>query len=118
MATNPEGPGVLREESDTLSPLPDYHRQGLLAVAVLGILSFVSSSGLLLYLSYKLAKWRLQPPTTSGQQQEEQIGSNDLSLGLAQKNFGNVPPKPTVSEDDARQQQRQVKRGARISSSF
>lgn len=134
MATNLDGLGTLRPESGTLSPLPDYHRRGLLAVTILGILSFVTSTGLFLYIAYKFAKWRFQPSMTPGQQEQENSTSNDLSLGLAQKNFGNGPPKPTASEDvrelqlqlqhhhqqqqqleqeqQQQQQQRSVKKGA------
>lgn len=133
MATNLDGLGTLRPESGTLSPLPDYHRRGLLAVTILGILSFVTSTGLFLYIAYKFAKWRFQPLMTPGQQEQENSTSNDLSLGLAQKNFGNGPPKPTASEDvrelqlqlqhhhqqqqqleqeQQQQQQRSVKKGA------
>lgn len=112
MATDPEGFPHLQPESDTLSPLPEFHRHGLIAIAVLGVLSFVSSGSLLLYLSYKLAKWRLQPPAMSVHEEEEQAASNDLSLGLAQKNFGNGQSEPAKGEDGRkiRQQQPQPQR--------
>lgn len=120
MATEPDGHVSLSPDSGTLSPLPDFHRQGLLAVSILGILSFVSSSSLLLYISYKLVRWRLQPLSVTRRPEEEHAVSNDLSLGLAQKNFGNGPPKLRASDDVGdeqgqqlqRQQQAQVKKGA------
>jgi hypothetical protein len=41
----------------TLNPLPPVLQHGLLAVSILGLLSFFSSSALFLYLSYKLLTW-------------------------------------------------------------
>lgn len=45
-------------DATTLDPLPRVLKRGLIAVSFLGFLSFVSSSALLFYLTYKLIKWR------------------------------------------------------------
>lgn len=96
---------TLSAESGTLSPLPDFHRKGLTAIAVLGALSFFSCGVLLLYLSYKLARWRLQSPTATGRRAEEEqaAATHDLSLGLAQKNFGRGQPRLAGSREDVGQ---------------
>ena len=112
MDTAPEGGVSLLPESDTLSPLPGFHRKGLVAITVLGVLSFISCGALLLYLSYKLARWRLQTPTAAGTRgEEEQTVTHDLSLGLAQKNFGHGQPRLAASREDVagtlREQQQQ-----------
>ncbi|OTB07485.1 hypothetical protein M426DRAFT_8491 [Hypoxylon sp. CI-4A] len=78
--------GPLNPISSTLSPLPSGHRHGLIAVAVCGMISFVSASTLFLYLSYKLITWHLRNPKT--EQDDHQTPANDLSLGLAQRNYG------------------------------
>ncbi|KAK5628654.1 hypothetical protein RRF57_004369 [Xylaria bambusicola] len=43
----------------TLSPLPLVVRMGSIAISVFALASFISVSGLLLYLTYKLIAWRL-----------------------------------------------------------
>ncbi|RYP29026.1 hypothetical protein DL767_006952 [Monosporascus sp. MG133] len=98
MAANTEGFGQLRPESDTLSSLPDYHRKGLIAISVLGTMSFISSGALFLYLTVKLGRWYLQAPSAQEQPEEDHAASNDLTLGLAQKNFGRGQPKLTGGE--------------------
>jgi hypothetical protein len=52
---------MLHVESGTLSPLPGFLHRGLVAVATLGLLSFVCSSFLFLYLTYRLVSWRQKP---------------------------------------------------------
>lgn len=52
---------MLDVDSGTLSPLPGYLHRGLLAVATLGLLSFVCSSVLFLYLTFRLVSWRRKP---------------------------------------------------------
>ncbi|KAI0842717.1 G protein-coupled glucose receptor regulating Gpa2-domain-containing protein [Hypoxylon sp. FL0890] len=80
--------GPLDPNSDTLSPLPNGHRNGLIAVAVCSMVSFVSTSTLFLYLTYKLVTWHLQAP--KGEDNNQETPANDLSLGLAQRNFALV----------------------------
>ncbi|KAI1454289.1 G protein-coupled glucose receptor regulating Gpa2-domain-containing protein [Annulohypoxylon moriforme] len=97
--------GPLNPSSDTLSPLPNSHRNGLIAVAVCGIISLVSTSGLFLYLTYKLITWRLR--TSEAKDDGHQTPANDLSLGLAQRNFGmSKRDIPKGSEVDVRQRRR------------
>ncbi|KAI2465770.1 G protein-coupled glucose receptor regulating Gpa2-domain-containing protein [Annulohypoxylon bovei var. microspora] len=93
--------GPLDPVSDTLSPLPSSHRDGLIAVAVCGIVSLVSTSALFLYLTYKLITWRLRSP--EAEDDGHPTPANDLSLGLAQRNFGmSKKGLPRESEGDAR----------------
>ncbi|RYP65617.1 hypothetical protein DL771_008225 [Monosporascus sp. 5C6A] len=109
MAANTEGFGQLLPDSDTLSPLPDFHRKGLIAISVLGTMSFVSSGTLFLYLAVRLGRWYLQAPSAQEQPEEDHATSNDLSLGLAQKNFGRGQPNLTGGEGpgDVQQQNRE-----------
>ncbi|KAM7190005.1 G protein-coupled glucose receptor regulating Gpa2 domain containing protein [Rhypophila sp. PSN 637] len=71
-------------ESDDLTPLPDAHRQGLIAVSVLASLSFGSSLVVLLYLTYKLTRWHF---TTRWRPRNSAVEPVDLSLGLAERHF-------------------------------
>ncbi|KAK0641648.1 G protein-coupled glucose receptor regulating Gpa2-domain-containing protein [Cercophora newfieldiana] len=48
------------EESTSLTPIPDAHRRGLVAVAALAGLSFVTSTLALLYLTFKLVRWHIK----------------------------------------------------------
>jgi hypothetical protein len=52
--------------SRTLSPLPDVLSHGLIAVSTFGLLSFVCSTSLFLYLTFRLISWRresvVKPP--------------------------------------------------------
>ncbi|KAH6647041.1 hypothetical protein BKA67DRAFT_684555 [Truncatella angustata] len=55
--------GKLARDSDTLSPLPNSYRTGLIAVGTAALISFISTTTLFLFLSYKLvagntARWR------------------------------------------------------------
>ncbi|KAI1134043.1 G protein-coupled glucose receptor regulating Gpa2-domain-containing protein [Hypoxylon sp. FL0543] len=91
----PDDYGPLDSSSDTLSPLPNGHRNGLIAVAVCGMVSFISTSTLFLYLTYKLVTWHLRTP--KGEDDRQQTPANDLSLGLAQRNFG--PAKKGIPQE-------------------
>jgi hypothetical protein len=51
---------MLDEESSTLSPLPDVLSHGLVAVSTFGLLSFVCSASLFIYLTYRIISWRLK----------------------------------------------------------
>ncbi|KAL3956634.1 hypothetical protein ACCO45_009480 [Purpureocillium lilacinum] len=50
--------GALKPDGRTLTPLHSSLRQGLIAITVLALISFVASATLFLYLSYKLILWR------------------------------------------------------------
>ncbi|KAI2619446.1 G protein-coupled glucose receptor regulating Gpa2-domain-containing protein [Hypomontagnella submonticulosa] len=99
--------GPLPPESDTLSPLPDGHRNGLIAVAVCGMISFVSTSTLFLYLTYKLITWHLRTPKSEDDNQH--TPANDLSLGLAQRNYG--LSKKAIPQHEGETQRQQQTRG-------
>lgn len=47
-------------ENDSISPLPDNYRHGLISIAVFALLSFVLTSGLFLYLAFKLLNWHIR----------------------------------------------------------
>lgn len=48
----------LDPEASTLSPLPGVLSHGLVAVSILALLSFLCSTSLFTYLTYKLLSWR------------------------------------------------------------
>jgi hypothetical protein len=54
----------LNEASRTLSPLPGVLSRGLVAVATFGFLSFIFSTSLFLWLSFRIIKWRFKTPST------------------------------------------------------
>ena len=56
-------------DASTLDPLPPVLKHGLVAVSLLGFLSFVSSSSLLFYLTRKLVTWRLRGQASKGYNQ-------------------------------------------------
>lgn len=77
----------------TLAPLPEYHRRGLTVLTAFSILSFISTSCLWLFITYKLVsfRWhkfrqRRQHKGKKGQDQEQiEIRDPDFSLGLDQR---------------------------------
>ncbi|KAI1799880.1 G protein-coupled glucose receptor regulating Gpa2-domain-containing protein [Daldinia bambusicola] len=97
----------LAPASDTLSPLPTGHRNGLIAVAVCGMVSFVSTTTLVLFLTYKLVTWHLRTPKRI--YDNHQTAANDLSLGLAQRNYG--MSKKAIPEVDNEERRRRQKAG-------
>ncbi|KAK3905661.1 hypothetical protein C8A05DRAFT_41400 [Staphylotrichum tortipilum] len=82
----------LDDVSGDLSPLPAEHRRGLTGVAIFAALSFVSSTAVLLYLTWKLARWHVKNwKTRKGPMAR---GSPpDLALGLAERHFTGLEPK-------------------------
>ncbi|KAF7563477.1 hypothetical protein G7046_g601 [Stylonectria norvegica] len=56
-------------KSDSISPLPDNLRTGLIIISVFAIISFISTSSLFIYLTYRLA---VRPP------KKEESPSNDV----------------------------------------
>ncbi|ETS88279.1 hypothetical protein PFICI_02107 [Pestalotiopsis fici W106-1] len=78
---------LLATSSDTLSPLPSSHRDGLIAVTVFGFLSFIATTTLFIYLTFKLIRWHLQKPAARIQTERPQVQTTDLSLGLSQSHF-------------------------------
>lgn len=53
----------------SLSPLPPVLRHGLTAVSFFGYLSFISSTVLFIFLSYKLISWRIRGQARKGYNQ-------------------------------------------------
>jgi hypothetical protein len=76
-----DGYAELAPQSDSLESLPDSHRNGLIAVAVLGMLSFLLSSALFLHLTYRLVAWHLSKPQQA-QQQQRREDDHDLDTVL------------------------------------
>lgn len=54
---------ALDEYSDTLTPLPPVLSKGLIAVAVCGSVSLISTFSLIAYLTYRVVSWRLKGNT-------------------------------------------------------
>lgn len=54
---------------DTLSPLPPILHRGLTAVSFFGYLSFVCSTTLFVFLTYKLISWRIRGQARKGYNQ-------------------------------------------------
>lgn len=73
----------LGPESGVLSPLPDTLHRGLTAVSVLACLSFFACGVTLIYLTYKLLRWRVNQRSDTSQEP-----TTDLSLGLESRHFG------------------------------
>jgi hypothetical protein len=76
-----EGYAELAPQSDTLDELPGSHRNGLIAVAFFGMLSFVLSSTLFLHLTYRLVRWHFNKRRLA-QQQRDQHNDHDLDVVL------------------------------------
>jgi hypothetical protein len=93
MAGNAHSP--LDDVSGDLSPLPIVHRRGLIGIAVLSALSFVSCSAVLLHLTVKLTRWCLGSWKQSRNAAAGPASPTvDLALGLAERHFvgDNVKP--------------------------
>ncbi|KAI0126195.1 hypothetical protein BJ170DRAFT_463398 [Xylariales sp. AK1849] len=73
------GYAKLDPASDTLSPLPEFHRTGLVAVGSAALISLISTTVLFAFLTYKLVKWKLNRCHQDGGQRDE---ANDVSLSL------------------------------------
>ncbi|OAA65614.1 Glucose receptor Git3 [Niveomyces insectorum RCEF 264] len=94
-------PNVYDSENSrgTISPLPPVLVHGLGAVATFGFVSFITTTSLFLYLTYKLISWQLNPPPAS-----EHGGSNNGSSGSSSRNSSRkgatspVPESPTTSD--------------------
>lgn len=78
----------------TLAPLPEYHRRGLTVLTVFSVLSFIATTFLWLFITYKLVsfRWhkfrqrRRQKARGQEQRQEQvEIRDPDFSLGLDQR---------------------------------
>ncbi|KAF7536634.1 hypothetical protein G7054_g4331 [Neopestalotiopsis clavispora] len=83
MATD-GGYAPLPPESDTLYHLPNVHRTGLIAVGTAALISFISTTGLFLFLTYKLLadlvdRW--QHP------RQRQRGSVEQGLDLGDRQY-------------------------------
>ncbi|KAM4061234.1 G protein-coupled glucose receptor regulating gpa2 domain-containing protein [Hirsutella rhossiliensis] len=76
----------LELQGQTLSPLSPDLRQGLIAVSALALVSFVASTALFLYLTYKLVVWRWLVRTEQLRQGEPPRPSShaitDFTLGI------------------------------------
>jgi hypothetical protein len=98
---------VLPAASDTFTPLPDALRDGLLATTVLAFMSFVSSVGAVVYITYRLitwewvTRWSARHRVGAADDRRDDSGANDLSLGLEQKHYHQIKTKskPRSSHD-------------------
>ncbi|KAI1761925.1 G protein-coupled glucose receptor regulating Gpa2-domain-containing protein [Hypoxylon sp. FL1150] len=101
----------LDPDSGTLSPLPNGHRNGLVAVAVCGVVSFITTSTLFFYLTYKLITRRIRKNPKKENDGQQTTPANDLSLGLAQRNYGMAKKAIPQEQEGASQQQKESKIG-------
>lgn len=80
----------------TLAPLPEYHRRGLTVLTAFSVLSFISTTFLWLFITYKLLSFRWhrfrqgRRQKKSGREQRQgqeqvEIRDPDFSLGLDQR---------------------------------
>lgn len=108
---------LLPADGSTLAPLPEPLRNSLIAVTTLALLSFVSTTLLVLYITYRLVKWDVAVQQTKRQviedamiRQTEVDGTNDLSLGLEERHYvylkaklpsppNSEPPTPRFEKD-------------------
>ncbi|PHH90787.1 hypothetical protein CDD83_2636 [Cordyceps sp. RAO-2017] len=79
--------GELKADGQSLSPLTPDLRRGLIAITVLALVSFATSTILFLYLTYKLVVWRFLVPPEQKQQQGElerrpSHATSDFRLGI------------------------------------
>lgn len=86
---------TLSIQSATLQPLPTSHHRGLIAVATFGFLSFLATSTLFCYLTWKLIKWHVDR-SRSQNERRHHAPATDLSLGLSQKHFSQSKPTDTT----------------------
>ncbi|KAH6648389.1 hypothetical protein BKA67DRAFT_362558 [Truncatella angustata] len=66
-------------------PLRTNHRNGLIAVAVFGFLSVITTTILFIYLTYKLARWSIRQ--AGRKRDNHQANMTDLSLGLSEAQY-------------------------------
>ncbi|KAF2993781.1 hypothetical protein E8E14_001497 [Neopestalotiopsis sp. 37M] len=108
---------LLPADGSTIAPLPEPLRNSLIAVTTLALLSFVSTTLLVLYITYRLVKWDVAVQQTKRQviedamiRQTEVDGTNDLSLGLEERHYvylkaklpsppNSEPPTPRFEKD-------------------
>lgn len=78
----------------TLAPLPEYHRRGLTVLTAFSVLSFISTTCLWLFITYKLVSFRWHKFRQRRQQkgkghehdqEQVEIRDPDFSLGLDQR---------------------------------
>lgn len=78
------------DDRGSLFPLPDEHRRGLIVLTSFSFLSFIATSVLWTFITYKLISFRLHAPrrqndqkrAEKGKQHEEQQEEVDFSMGL------------------------------------
>ncbi|KXJ94837.1 hypothetical protein Micbo1qcDRAFT_173595 [Microdochium bolleyi] len=77
----------LPEHGGTLTPLSGQLKQGLLATAILGGISVASTAWLFLYLTWRIARWKLTPKQSPSPPAAEDSLNVDLSLGLSEQHY-------------------------------
>lgn len=108
------------EDSQTMYPLEPVFHQGLIALGVLGTISFLSSSLLFMYITYRLIRWqfirRSQQQRLSGTDPNPNAAQDeDLSLGLAERHYSRLKVKtkfPSLPVPQLNNPDRQYSRAA------
>ncbi|SPN98739.1 uncharacterized protein DNG_01784 [Cephalotrichum gorgonifer] len=86
--------------TESLAPLPPVLRHGIAAVAAFGLLSFLTSSALVLFLIFKLISWHLRrsaPPTSTPPEPESPPGFDHNGFLVP-----SMPLSPQREEEDPR----------------
>ncbi|ORY68507.1 uncharacterized protein BCR38DRAFT_521558 [Pseudomassariella vexata] len=101
------GSTVSLEDIGSISPLPAEYRRGQTAMAVIGLLSLVTTSALWFHITCRLCRWKMKDTklTHSAAQARDNPTGVDLSLGLAENHYrqakGSHPLSPEAAEASA-----------------
>lgn len=84
--------------TDTISPMPPVLKGGVIAIAVMGLLSFLSCTVLFLYITYRIFKpqWqrtKTEPPVAVDRRHEEFTA--DLTFTTSNRQLNSEMKKPT-----------------------
>ncbi|KAI1876060.1 uncharacterized protein JN550_001556 [Neoarthrinium moseri] len=98
--------GTLEPSSDTLDHLPGAHRRALTAVGTTAMISFISTTTLFCFLTYKLLMGRFE----RWQESKKEPGSHDLTFGFPDRHYpppgSSSHPPSVVSKPPAMQSPR------------
>ncbi|CAN8103193.1 unnamed protein product [Discula destructiva] len=94
------------DATGSLSPLPANVRASQKAMAVFGLLSIVSASGLWLHMSYRLLRWKVKDTNWRGREQvriTSRADNVDLAMGLPESAYRiakGLPPQHQLARDE------------------
>ena len=92
--------------SQTLTPLPEDHRIGLIATSFFGAMSFLSTTALFLHLTVRLLQWKFaRPPVEPPVERADDVRSLTRDSGGADQFFA----PPPVSDEELGLRRRRAK---------